>query len=491
MNTENVKKRIKILKKLRKLHARGKFINFVEYNKSDYEAQEFQIIVCNYLDKLASREILKLMIFLPPQHGKTELSSRNFPAYLFGKNPSEKLILGSYNLTKASEFVTDCQRVMISSTYKELFPGTKLIGKQTANYFEINNGIGFLKAAGMDSGVTGTTATGIIIDDPFKGRNEANSKNQRDKIWKTYSDDFQTRLSNNSFQLMLFTRWHQDDLAGRILDPNNENYDEEEAKEWTVVVFSALKEHEKAIECSEDVKDTRELDDALWESRHSKAKYVKRRRINPTGFASLDQQRPAALEGNKMLREWFGTIDESALPFNPNEVVVDYFIDGAFTENTKNDETALMTTYFHKKTETLYIFNCIGIRKELYELLPFFKTYALQNNYSRRSTVWIEPKASGKPLKSMLSKPEYGGFNVREIPNKVVGYGKWNRVENSEPFLASGKVVLVKGSWTAKFIDQCATYPNATHDDMVDDLCYAIDHYFIKKKSKGVIYVNE
>ena len=479
---------LKLLELQKKRQSQNTFSKFVTYTKEDYSMQWFHKIVCEYLDMLSDRTIKKLMIFMPPQHGKTELSSRRFPAYLLGKNPNEKLIVGSYNMTKAGEFVKDCNRIMLDPKYKELYPNTELSGTQTTQYFEVNNGSGFLKGTGMDSGVTGTTATGIIIDDPFKGRNEANSELVRDKIWKTYSDDFQTRLSNDSFQLMLFTRWHQDDMAGRILDPENPHYDEEEAKEWTVLVFSALKEDSKAIECAIDVDDPREIDEALWEAKHSQAKYIKRRRINPTGFASLDQQRPSALEGNKILREWFIIMKRNELPFNPHDVTPDFFIDGAFTDQTQNDETALMSCYFHKPLQTLYIFNCIGIRKELHELLKFFKDYALQNYLGTKSKVMIELKASGHPLKSMLSKFEYGGFNCIGIENKVVGLGKWNRVENSEPFLASGKVVLVEGGWNSRFIDQCATFPNATHDDMVDDLTYAIHHYFVKGEVKSVRY---
>lgn len=462
--------------------------SFVVYTKEDYSMEWFHKIVCKYLDLLSTRYIKKLMIFMPPQHGKTELSSRRFPAYLLGRNPTEKLILGSYNSTKASEFVTDSMRIMQEESYKEIFPKTKLTGKQTSQYFEVNNGKGFLKGAGMSSGVTGTTATGIIIDDPFKGRNEANSETIRNNVWKTYSDDFQTRLHNESFQLMLFTRWHEDDLAGRILDPENTHYDEEEAKEWTVIAFSALKEETKPIDCCLDYEDPRELDEALWEEKHSREKYVKRRRINPTGFASLDQQRPSALEGNKILREWFEIQKENELPFNPSSITMDYIIDGAFTEDTQNDETALMACYFHKPSQKLYIFNCIGVRKELYELLGFFKDYAKSNYRSMKSSVHIELKASGHPLKSMLQKFEHGGFNCRGIPSKTVALGKFNRVENSEPFLASGKIVLVQGGWNQRFIDQCATFPNATHDDMVDDLTYAIHHYFIKGEGKGVSY---
>lgn len=469
---------------------KSKFKNFIRFTKDDYDSQWFHDIVCEYLDKLSNREIKKLMVFMPPQHGKTEISSRRFPAYLLGKKPSEKIILGSYNKTKASEFVKDCNRIIKSEKYKQLFPNTKIDngGADTLSYFEVNDGEGYLKGAGMDSGVTGTTGTCIIIDDPYKGRSQANSKVIRDKTWGVYQDDFKTRLDNNGIELMLFTRWHNDDLAGRILNKDSEYYDEEEAGEWTVLVFSALKEGSKAVEQAVDVDDPREIDEALWEAKHSAKKYKKRRRINPTGFNSLDQQRPTAEDGNKIKKEWFEIIERSALPFNPNEIPAEFWIDGAFTDKTQNDETATMSCYFNKADGKLYIFNVDGVRKELYEWLAYFKPFARANYWRNTSQVHVELKASGESIKSMLSKFEYGGFNVKGVNNKVVAEGKYNRVESSEPFLASGKVVLVKGAWNQDFINQCASFPNGAHDDKVDVLTYAIFKHFIKKSPKGVSY---
>lgn len=479
---------LKLLEERRVRTGRTNFKEFVLFTKEDYSMEWFHSIVCHYLELLSDRHIKKLMIFMPPQHGKTELSSRRFPAYLLGKNPKEKIILGSYNSTKASEFVVDCNRIMKSDEYKSLYPKTELDGKDTEIYFEVNKGSGYLKGAGMDSGVTGTTASCYIIDDPFKGRITANSQNTRDKVWMTLNDDFKTRIDNNGIELMLFTRWHEDDIAGRLLNENSEFFDEEERSEWIILSFPALKEEKQFYSSAIDYDDPREIDEALWESKHSKSKYIKRRRMNPTGFASLDQQRPSAEEGNKIRREWFVIKKKKELPFNPSTVKVDYFIDGAFTENTQNDETGLLACHYHKQTDELYIFNCSGIRKELYELLPYFKSYVKSNFYSPTSSIYIELKASGHPLKSMLSKVEYGGFNARGINSKVVGLGKYNRVENSEPFIASGKVILIEGGWNATFLDQCASFPNGVHDDMVDVLTYAVHKYLIKKSSGGVSY---
>jgi len=475
---------LELLEEKYKQDAIESLIDFTQFTYEAYDTQWFHRLACFWVDKLLKREIKKLMIFIPPQHGKTEISSRRFPAFALGRNPEEKIILGSYNLTKASEFLIDAARIIKGEKYKELFPETIMNGKDTATFFEVNGGTGFMKAFGPGSGITGTTATIGIWDDPFKGRNEANSQTTRDSTWNSYQDDFLTRLNNDSVILLLFTRWHEDDLAGRILDPKNPHYDEEEASEWTVIALPALKEATKPIACAMDIEDPRELDEALWESKHSKAKYVKRRRINPKGFTSLDQQRPAAEEGNKIRKEWFNIIKESELPFSLETAKVNFVIDGAFTEKTENDESSLMAYVMHE--EQMYILNCHGIRKELYELLPYFRTYAIQHHHSKKSNVWIELKASGHPLKSMLSKMQYGGFNTREIPNKWVGLGKFNRVENSEAVLASGKVHLVQGSWNHPFIDQCAAFPNGIHDDMVDDLTYAVHLEFIKPQRRGV-----
>lgn len=485
---KNIVYELRRRRKIERQEARGKFKRFVMYTKHDYTFKWFHDIISIYLDKLVSRDIKKLMVFMPPQHGKTELSSRRFPPYVLGRNPNEKLILGSYNSTKAEEFLKDCKRIMQSKEYQEVFPEIKLNGVLKADLIEVNKGSGFIKSAGMDSGVTGTPATGIIIDDPFKGRNEANSEAIRKRVWASYNDDFLTRLDNNYFILMLFTRWHADDIAGRILDRENEHFDEKESSEWVVLVFQALKEEVLPIEQAIEYEDPREIDGALWEEKHAREKYVTRRRTNPTGFNSLDQQRPSALEGNKILREWFEIKNEKELPFSIQNITPNFIIDGAFTESTKNDETALLTYYFDAVKGVLYILNCIGIRKELYQFLPFFKEYATQNGRKANSTVWIEPKASGKPMKSMLSKMEYGLFNCREIPNNFVELGKWNRVENSESFLASGKVVLLAGSWNKRFIDQCATFPNAKNDDMVDDLTYSILLNFMKPNNNYVTY---
>lgn len=325
-----------------------------------------------------------------------------------------------------------------------------------------------------------------IIDDPIKDRKQANSKTYRDNLWDWYNDVFSTRLHNDSSQLMLFTRWHQDDLAGRLFNPKNEHYDEEEAGEWTIICLQALKEEKNPFPTAMVIDDPREVGEALWEQKHSAAKHRKTKRTNPTTHASLNQQRPAPAEGNKIKREWFNIIRESELPFNPKSIKKDFWIDGAFTKDSENDESAQLACSMYKGN--LYIFNCMGVREELNEYLKFIRPWLKSMGYNGRSSVFIEMKASGYGFYSMLKSPEYGNHNCRKINKKTVAAGKLARVEAAQPTLASGKVFLVMGSWIKEFVDQCASFPNDTHDDMVDCLCYAIDQYFISTGTVTVAY---
>lgn len=477
--------------------SRKNIAGFVKFTKRDYDFQWYQLEICRYLDKLESGEIKKLMIFIPPQHGKSELSSRRLPSYILGRNPKAKIVVASYSASLSSSFNRDCQKIMEDKTYRILFPETKLNttgSRDTSgelrnnNIFETVGYKGFLKTVGVRGSLTGATVDYGIVDDPFKDRAEANSKIIRDKVWEWYQDVFLTRLHNDSRQLLLFTRWHEDDIAGRILNPKSKYYNKEEAEEWTVIAIPGLKEETKPLKQAIEINDPRKIGDALWEKRHSKKRLNRIKKINPPGFNSLYQQRPTAQEGNKIKREWFIIRGKNELPFNINNISPDYFIDGAFTDKTQNDETAIGSFYFNKADGNLYVINAIGMRKELYELLKFIKPYVKKNYYKPTSSIFIELKASGHPIKSMLRKVEYGGFNARGINNKVVALGKYNRVENSEPFLASGRVILVKGEWNNTFIEQCVAFPNDAHDDLVDILTYAIHKYLIKKSGGGVSY---
>lgn len=481
----------------RRIHAelaRRKVEHFSTYVNPKIENQWFHKIVYEVLDDWIEGRKKKVAIFMPPQHGKSTMSSVITPAKILGQIPTAGIAVASYSDTHASKFNRECQDIIDSKEFRELYPGVVLPGKgvDTTNelrnntYFEIVKHKGFFKAVSIGGSLTGTPVDFGIIDDPIKDRKQANSKTYRDNLWDWYNDVFKTRLHNDSRQLMLFTRWHEDDLAGRLFNPKNEHYDEEEASEWTIICLPALKEEKSPMVGATEINDPRQIDEALWPEKHSAEKHIKTKRINPQTHASLNQQRPSPAKGNKLKREWFQIIGENELPFNPNHIKKDFFIDGAFTEKVQNDETAQMCCT--KYQGNMYIFNCHGVRKELHKYLEYIVPWLKQMNYSAVSKVNIELKASGYGFYSMLRSPNYGSHNCVAIPNEVVRFGKLTRVENIQPTIASGKVFLVRGSWNEAFIDQCASFPNDTHDDMVDVLAYAVHDYFINESEAVVTY---
>ncbi len=474
--------------------ARRNMASFATYMNDDIEIEWFHKIVYEYIDKWIAGDIKKIAIFMPPQHGKSTMSSETTPAKILGMFPKAKIVVSSYSETLASKFNRACQDIIDSPRFQSIYPGVVLPAKgvestnelRNNTFFEVVGHKGFFKAVSVGGQLTGTSIDFGIIDDPIKDRKQANSETYRNGLWDWYNDVFKTRLHNDSRQMMLFTRWHMDDLAGRLFDPKNKYYNEAESKEWTVICLPALKEIKSPMAFATPIDDPRAVDDALWENKHSAEKHIRTRESNPTTHASLNQQRPSPSEGGDIKKEWFNIIQPAELPFNPDTVKKDFWIDGAFTDKVKNDESATLTCSMYKGN--LYIFNCHGVRKELNEFLDYIVPFMKSNGYNGRSSVWIEMKASGYGFYSMLKSSKYGSHNCRKVNSKTVSEGKSTRVQNSQPTLASGKVYLVNGSWIQEFIEQCVVFPNGTHDDMVDVLAYAINYYFIHDDDVSISY---
>lgn len=474
--------------------ARRTMANFSLYVDKEMEMAWFHKELCLYLDKWIGKDIKKLAIFVPPQHGKSRKSSIETPAKILGMHPSAKIVVASYSDDNASRFNRACQNIIDSEEYRSLYPNTILPAKGIESTNELRNNTlfetvkykGFYKAVSIGGSLTGLPVDYGIIDDPIKDRKQADSLTYRNNLWNWYNDVFKTRLHNDSSQLLLFTRWHEDDLAGRLFDPKNKYYDEEEASEWTIICLQAVKEPTLPIKGAININDPREVGEALWPSKHSREKYERRKKNNPLSFASLDQQRPTPEGGNLIKRDWFTILKPSELPFNPLFVSKDFWIDGAFTEKMQNDESAQMVCSFYMGN--LYIFNAHGVRKELNEYLEYIVPFMKSSGYRATSNVFIEPKASGEGFISMLKQPKYGSFNTRRINSKTVAAGKLVRAKNAQPTLASGKVFLIEGGWNEAFITQCCNFPNDVHDDMLDLVCYAIDEYFIQDEDVDVTY---
>ena len=286
---------IKLLRELQRRKAREHFRDYLPYINKNYKTKWFHAVMADWCQRFYEGEVDKLIITLPPQHGKSEISSRIFPSWVFGKDPDTQLVLVSYAADLAKGFCLAVQRYMSTDQYKRLFPDTFLNTERLAKYrnylcsseyFDIVGHRGFMKTVGVSGGLTGNPVRVAIIDDPFKDSEEANSPVQREKVWDWYNNVLSTRLHNDSRQLLIMTRWHEDDLAGRILNSPD-------GKNWRVINIPAI----CTVEDDGDLHSGRHIGDALWPERHSLEKLNTEREKDPNNFNCLYQGDPASAEG--------------------------------------------------------------------------------------------------------------------------------------------------------------------------------------------------
>ena len=265
--------------------ARRNFKDYVLYMKKDYILKPFHDYIISRLHAFERGEVKKLMIFMPPQHGKSELASRLLPSYMLGKNPSRKIVVSSYSTTIAHEFARDIKNRIKSIEYGDIFDIN--IGKNdeddnsysnTSYYFHTSPHKGYVYGVGRGGSITSKTVDISIIDDPLKGREEAMSITIRQKLWEWYINDVRTRMHNDSQEMLIQTRWDTDDLAGRLLKL--------EPEQWEVICFPAIKTSDY---CEYD---NRAEGEVLFPEKHSLERILDVKKKNEVAFNSLYQQDP-------------------------------------------------------------------------------------------------------------------------------------------------------------------------------------------------------
>jgi hypothetical protein len=223
------------------------------------------------------------MIYMPPQHGKSELATRILPAFLLGRNPALKIAIESYSDTIATKFNKDVQRIIDSEDYQKLFPNTILSTgndgfQRNTDLVDVVGTKGYLKTTGIGGSLTSISVDVNILDDPFKDREQATSRKIQQKVYDQYFDVIRTRLHNDSQELLIMTRWDVNDIAGHLLRM--------EPGEWEVLVFEGIKDK------INDPRDPRQKGQALWPEKHSLTRLKKVEKDNPVTFISLYQQNP-------------------------------------------------------------------------------------------------------------------------------------------------------------------------------------------------------
>lgn len=417
--------------------ARHSLIAFTQYTNLSYEVAPHHELIAGKLEAVERGEISRLMICMPPRHGKSELASRRFPAFCLGRRADRQIIAATYNADFANDFGREVRNIVASPEYSALFDTSLAADSKAANRWHTNEH-GMYVAAGVGTAMTGRGANILLIDDPFKDRQEADSEITRQRVWDWYTSTAYTRLMPGGAIIVINTRWHDDDLSGRLLAEQENGGDK-----WDVLSLPAI-----------------ENNTALWPAWYPLDRLEQIKSVLPSrDWNALYQQNPIPDDGDYFKSAWFAIYDE--LPANLRYYgASDYAVtdgDGDYTEH-----------------------GIIGVdgNNNIY-VVDWWRGQTT-------SDVWIEKKCDliikhsphcwfgeAGPIRRAIEPFLMRRMQAREAYCRVEWLAsisdKPTRARPIQAMASMGKVFLPKNAaWKAELLSQLLRFPAAKYDDGVD-----------------------
>lgn len=430
---------------LRRRQARRSLSAFCHYTLPGYIDSAHLQALMDKLEAVERGDIKRLIVAMPPRHGKTELISLRFPCWYLGRHPGAYIVQSGYAESIALVHSRQARDVFVSPEMSALFPDVRyrpersgqdrlLHERQAAHEWGTKQG-GSYYAVGIGGGLTGRGFDIGIIDDPVKDAEEANSQTIRDKVWDWYRTVFRTRTQPDAAIIVVMTRWHKDDLVGRLLkqadeDPNSDK--------WDLLHFQAITDGQ-----------------ALWPERYPLEELERiRSSIGSRAFESLYQGNPTIAEGNIIKREWWKYYKEQ-----PAFSRIVHSWDTAFKAKSENDYS--VCTVWGEAANGYYLLDVWRQKVEYPEL----KRAAISlHTRDRANVVLVEDKASGQSLIQELKRDS----KLPVLPVKVDS-DKTARVNAVSPLIEAGKVYLPEQTtWLHDYIEELSAFPSGGHDDQVD-----------------------
>ena len=380
-----------------------------------------------------------LVLSCPPQHGKSLTVTETFPSWYVGKYPDRRCIIACYNDDFAGKFGRR-NKAKIDEVGQFIFDIR--LKKSSDRDMEIADHDGGIITRGIMAGITGNAGDLIIIDDPVKNRLEADSSTYRERLWEEWENSIMTRTQAGTKIVIIQTRWHEDDLAGRVIA--SENFVEVvnipvEAEENDILgrkIGDAL--------CPEIGKDNKWLQEF-------KQRYADGKRA----WNALYMGRPTSAEGNIFKREWWQYYDK--LPEHIQLIGIS--VDATFKDSDTSDFVAIEV--WGKLNNDYYLIDLIKKRMDFPETLKAIRYMA--DKYPNKHSILVEDKANGSAIISML-KHEIGGI-IAITPQE----SKVARANAITGIVEGGNVYLPRYSdFTGEFVEEFASFPNGVHDDLVD-----------------------
>lgn len=447
---------------LRRRKARTRLHDFIQYINPEYIASDFSHELCEALEQFYEdmqnglRPVL--IVEAPPQHGKSEIVSRMLPPWIFGQNPDLSIGGLSYGKDLASDMNRDIQRIMLSPEYATLFPESHLNAKRVVTVeveakrnsetFELVGRKGRYVSQGVGGPLTGKRLDCGIIDDPIKNSKEAMSQIVKDGIWNWYSTVFLTRLSKNSGQIIMATRWAVDDLSGRIIEKNPR------AKRLT---FPAINENGQAL-----VPELHPIE-KLLEVKATVSEHY---------WSAMYQQSPVVLGGNVFRADWW-----KYYTVTPTFEYRMIYADTAMKTGQENDYSVFQC--WGMSGGKIHLIDQIRGKWESPQLLTQAKAFWAKHKADTNGVLRqmkIEDKASGTGL---IQQMKQAGIPVVGIPRDK---DKITRALDVSPQIEAGNVLLPEDApWLSDFLTEAMQFPAGAHDDQLDPMMDAISDMLIKQ----------
>jgi len=427
------------------------------------------------LIRVADRRLDRLIWTMPPQEGKSQRISRAFPLWLLLRNPDTRIAIISYEADVARRWGRAIRNDIAAHPELGL---TVRHDTSAAHEWQLAGHGGGVVTSGIGGALTGRPVDVLIIDDPVKGRAEADSQTYRDAAWDWWTETGSTRLAPDAPVVLLMTRWHEDDLAGRLLAS-------ESAAEWTHVNVPAVADHDDAAGQTDPL--GREPGDYLTSARRrTPAGWQRiRRQVGARAWGALYQGRPAPAEGGILKRAWwrYYTVarahqrhDGTWHAIGAEDVLMS--VDCSF-KDTKTSDWVVIQIWARRGSKA-WLLDQVRDRMDLPATLAAVRASSAKWPQARRKV--IEEKANGAGVIQVL-RGEIGGL-VAENPTD----SKEARASAVSPFIEAGDVELPDpkiAPWIGDFVEECSAFPNGSHDDQVDGMTQALGWLLMGGTSAG------
>lgn len=426
-----------------------------------YQVQRFHRVMAEALQKLVFGDIRRLILVCPPRHGKTELATKHLMAWFMGLFPERHLMFGTYNDTFAEEVGRAVRDIVQTPQHMQVFPDFGLKkGSAAVRRLETLQG-GVVTFGGRGSTFTGRGGHGLLLDDPIKNDEEADSKLIRDKLWAWFNKTVTTRMmTDDAFIVITQTRWHEDDIVGRLLDPTNPYYNADEAAQWTVIEMPAIAGDEDPIL-------GRKPGAALWPERFSQRFLMEQQRRDPRAFQALYQGRPSPDSGSFFTSDMIRTYKPDELPKDLRFYAAS---DHAIATNQYNDRTALIPVGVDR-FDNIYVLPDVWWAKgdadvQVEQMLKIMRDH-------KPIYWWAERGHISKSIGPFLRKRMMEEHTFVSVVQMTPIADKQQRAQSIQGRMSMGKVFFpVNARWWPEAREQLIRFPNGANDDFVDALAY-------------------